>query len=151
MDYKDTLNLPKTPFPMRGNLPVREKDMLARWQEIDLYRKMTGARKDSPTFILHDGPPYANGNIHLGTALNKIIKDIVIKAKNMTGFDGVFVPQNYTIDQYRKESDLYMNDTSEHAFDRFSFDIDDSDTLTCMATTAPTLLQPRLEIWKPLG
>ena len=61
------------------------------------------------------------------------------------------VPQNYTIDQYRKESGLYMNDTSEHAFDRFSFDINDSDTLTCMATTAPTLLQPRLEIWKPLG
>ncbi|WP_242498684.1 hypothetical protein [Bifidobacterium pseudolongum] len=61
------------------------------------------------------------------------------------------VSQNYTIDQYRKESDLYMNDTSEHAFDRFSFDINDSDTLTCMATTAPTLLQPRLEIWKPLG
>ncbi len=61
------------------------------------------------------------------------------------------VPQNYTMDQYRKESDLYMNDTSEHAFDRFSFDINDSDTLTCMATTAPTLLQPRLEIWKPLG
>jgi isoleucyl-tRNA synthetase len=67
MDYKDTLNLPKTPFPMRGNLPVKEKDMLARWQEIDLYRKMTEARKDSPAFILHDGPPYANGNIHLGT------------------------------------------------------------------------------------
>ena len=61
------------------------------------------------------------------------------------------VPQNYTMDQYRKESDLYMNDTSEHAFDRFSFNINDSDTLTCMATTAPTLLQPRLEIWKPLG
>ena len=61
------------------------------------------------------------------------------------------VPQHYTMDQYRKESDLYMNDTSEHAFDRFSFDINDSDTLTCMATTAPTLLQPRLEIWKPLG
>ncbi|NLT22900.1 MAG: isoleucine--tRNA ligase [Syntrophorhabdus sp.] len=92
MDYKDTLNLPKTPFPMRGNLPVREKDMLARWQEIDLYRKMTGARKDSPTFILHDGPPYANGNIHLGTALNKILKDIIIKAKFMTGHRADYVP-----------------------------------------------------------
>jgi isoleucyl-tRNA synthetase len=92
MDYKDTLNLPKTSFPMRGNLPVKEKDMLARWQDIDLYRKMTGARKDSPAFILHDGPPYANGNIHLGTALNKILKDIIIKAKFMTGHRADYVP-----------------------------------------------------------
>ncbi len=92
MDYKDTLNLPKTPFPMRGNLPVKEKDMLARWQEIDLYRKMTEARKDSPAFILHDGPPYANGNIHLGTALNKILKDIIIKAKFMTGHRADYIP-----------------------------------------------------------
>ena len=61
------------------------------------------------------------------------------------------VPQNYTIDQYRKESDLYMNDTSEHAIDRISFDINDSDTLPCLATTAPTLLHPRMETWKPLG
>lgn len=92
MDYKDTLNLPKTAFPMRGNLPVKEKDMLARWQEIDLYRKLTEARKDSPTFILHDGPPYANGNIHLGTALNKILKDIIIKAKFMTGHRADYIP-----------------------------------------------------------
>ncbi len=92
MDYKDTLNLPKTTFPMRGNLPVKEKDMLARWQEIDLYRKLTEARKDSPTFILHDGPPYANGNIHLGTALNKILKDIIIKAKFMTGHRADYIP-----------------------------------------------------------
>jgi len=92
MDYKDTLNLPKTPFPMRGNLPVKEKDMLAHWQEIDLYRKLTEARKDSPTFILHDGPPYANGNIHLGTALNKILKDIIIKSKFMTGHRADYVP-----------------------------------------------------------
>jgi isoleucyl-tRNA synthetase len=77
---------------MRGNLPVKEKDMLARWQEIDLYRKLTEARKDSPAFILHDGPPYANGNIHLGTALNKILKDIIIKAKFMTGHRADYVP-----------------------------------------------------------
>ncbi|MBP1747499.1 MAG: ileS [Deltaproteobacteria bacterium] len=92
MDYKDTLNLPKTPFPMRGNLPVKEKDMLAHWQEIDLYRKLVEAGKANPTFILHDGPPYANGNIHLGTALNKILKDIIIKSKFMMGYRADYVP-----------------------------------------------------------
>src|ERR1035437_3506132 len=76
MDYKETLSLPKTPFPMRGNLPVKEKEMLAFWDRINLYGQMIKNAADRPTFILHDGPPYANGNIHLGTALNKILKDI---------------------------------------------------------------------------
>ncbi|MHB8111293.1 MAG: isoleucine--tRNA ligase, partial [Syntrophorhabdaceae bacterium] len=92
MDYKDTLNLPKTPFPMRGNLPVKEKDMLARWDEMGLYRKLIEAKKDDPKFILHDGPPYANGNIHLGTALNKILKDIIVKSKFMMGYRADYVP-----------------------------------------------------------
>ncbi len=92
MDYKDTLNLPRTPFPMRGNLPVKEKDMLARWQEINLYKKMVESAKDNPGFILHDGPPYANGNIHLGTALNKILKDIIIKSKFMMGLRADYIP-----------------------------------------------------------
>ncbi len=92
MDYKDTLNLPKTPFPMRGNLPVKEKDMLARWQEIGLYKKLVEAGNEKPTFILHDGPPYANGNIHLGTALNKILKDIIVKSKFMMGYRADYVP-----------------------------------------------------------
>jgi isoleucyl-tRNA synthetase len=92
MDYKDTLNLPKTPFPMRGNLPVKEKDMLARWDEMGLYRKLIEARKEDPKFILHDGPPYANGNIHLGTALNKILKDIIVKSKFMMGYRADYVP-----------------------------------------------------------
>ncbi|MEN6617642.1 MAG: isoleucine--tRNA ligase [Syntrophorhabdus sp.] len=92
MDYKDTLNLPKTPFPMRGNLPVKEKDMLARWNEMDLYRKLVEASKDEPKFILHDGPPYANGNIHLGTALNKILKDIIVKFKFMSGLRADYIP-----------------------------------------------------------
>jgi len=78
MDYKDTLNLPKTPFPMKGNLPVKEKEILKFWEEIKVYEKLTKETKYSNTFILHDGPPYANGNIHLGTALNKILKDIII-------------------------------------------------------------------------
>ena len=92
MDYKETLNLPKTPFPMRGNLPVKEKEMLAFWERINLYGQMIKNAADRPTFILHDGPPYANGNIHLGTALNKILKDIIIKSKFMSGFRADYVP-----------------------------------------------------------
>ena len=92
MDYKETLNLPKTPFPMRGNLPVKEKEMLAFWDRIKLYSRLVEQAADRPTFILHDGPPYANGNIHLGTALNKILKDIIIKSKFMSGFRADYVP-----------------------------------------------------------
>ncbi|HAR95483.1 MAG TPA: isoleucine--tRNA ligase [Deltaproteobacteria bacterium] len=92
MDYKETLNLPKTPFPMRGNLPVKEKQMLAFWDEIDLYNSLISLRKEDPLFVLHDGPPYANGHIHIGTALNKILKDIIIKSRNMAGFNGEYVP-----------------------------------------------------------
>ena len=92
MDYKSTLNLPKTPFPMRGNLPVKEQQILEFWKQIDLYGKLIKLRIDAPKFILHDGPPYANGNIHLGTALNKILKDIIIKSKFMTGIRSDYVP-----------------------------------------------------------
>ncbi|HOE16917.1 MAG TPA: isoleucine--tRNA ligase [Syntrophorhabdaceae bacterium] len=92
MDYKDTLHLPKTPFPMKGNLPIKEKEMLAFWDSIGLYRKLIEARKDAPSFILHDGPPYANGNIHLGTALNKILKDIIVKSKFMSGCRADYIP-----------------------------------------------------------
>jgi isoleucyl-tRNA synthetase len=92
MDYKETLNLPQTDFPMKANLAQREPEMLKKWEEMDIYKKIRETAKGKKPYILHDGPPYANGNIHLGTALNKIIKDIVIKAKNMAGFDGVYVP-----------------------------------------------------------
>jgi isoleucyl-tRNA synthetase len=92
MDYKSTLNLPQTDFPMKANLAQREPEMLKKWAEMDIYQKIRQMAKGRKPYILHDGPPYANGNIHLGTALNKIIKDIVIKSKNMTGFDGVYVP-----------------------------------------------------------
>ena len=92
MDYKNTLNLPQTDFPMKANLAQREPEMLKKWEEMDIYKKIRQTAKGKTPYILHDGPPYANGNIHLGTALNKIIKDIVIKSKNMTGFDGVYVP-----------------------------------------------------------
>src|SRR5512133_3782274 len=92
MDYKDTLNLPKTSFPMKGNLPVKEKEILQFWNDIQLYQKLTESKRDNPSFILHDGPPYANGNIHLGTALNKILKDIIVKSKFMSGLRADYVP-----------------------------------------------------------
>ncbi|HOO00051.1 MAG TPA: isoleucine--tRNA ligase [Syntrophales bacterium] len=92
MDYKETLNLPKTDFPMKANLTVREPEMLARWDAMDIYRRIREVSKGREIYILHDGPPYANGNIHLGTALNKIIKDMVIKSKNMAGYDSIYVP-----------------------------------------------------------
>ncbi|HRT27853.1 MAG TPA: class I tRNA ligase family protein, partial [Syntrophales bacterium] len=92
MDYKDTLNLPKTDFPMKANLAKKEPEMLQAWEAMNIYGKIREVSKGRPVYILHDGPPYANGDIHLGTALNKIIKDIVIKSKNMSGFDSIFVP-----------------------------------------------------------
>lgn len=92
MDYKKSLNLPQTDFPMKANLAQREPEMLKKWEEMRIYNKIREAVKGRKPYILHDGPPYANGNIHLGTALNKILKDLVIKTKNMMGFDGVYVP-----------------------------------------------------------
>ncbi|WP_267256362.1 isoleucine--tRNA ligase [Coxiella endosymbiont of Ornithodoros maritimus] len=91
-DYKDTLNLPQTDFPMRANLPEREPQTLARWQTLDLYQKIRKDREGQLKFILHDGPPYANGRAHLGTAFNKTLKDIVVKSKTLSGFDAPFVP-----------------------------------------------------------
>jgi isoleucyl-tRNA synthetase len=92
MDYKKSLNLPQSEFPMKANLAQREPEMLKTWEETEIYKMIRKNLKGAKPFILHDGPPYANGNIHLGTALNKILKDIVIKAKNMSGLDGVYVP-----------------------------------------------------------
>ncbi|SNZ02781.1 Isoleucyl-tRNA synthetase [Persephonella hydrogeniphila] len=92
MDWKDTLNLPKTAFPMKGNLPNREPEILKKWQELNIYEKLRKERKGKEKYILHDGPPYANGNIHLGHALNKILKDILVKYESMKGKDAPFVP-----------------------------------------------------------
>jgi len=92
MDYKETLNLPATDFPMRGNLPQREPEIMLRWTELDLDRKLSEPNQEKPNFTLHDGPPYANGNIHIGHALNKILKDIVIKSKRMQGYYAPYVP-----------------------------------------------------------
>lgn len=92
MDYKDTLNLPKTDFPMRGNLPKREPEMLQQWEKMDLNGEIRKATAGRPRFTLHDGPPYANGHTHIGHALNKILKDIVLKSRRMQGFDVPYVP-----------------------------------------------------------
>ena len=92
MDYKDTLNLPRTSFPMKANLPKLEPELLERWQTMDLYGRIRKAAASRPLWILHDGPPYANGHIHMGTALNKILKDFVVKTRNMLGHNAVYVP-----------------------------------------------------------
>ncbi len=92
MDYKDTLNLPQTNFPMRANLTQKEPELLQQWKAMGIYQLIREAAKGRTKYILHDGPPYANGNIHLGTALNKILKDIVLKSKSMAGFDCLYVP-----------------------------------------------------------
>jgi isoleucyl-tRNA synthetase len=91
-DLKKTVNLPKTAFPMKANLPQNEPKMLARWEDMGLYERIRKAREGRPRYVLHDGPPYANGNIHIGHAFNKIVKDFIIKSKTMAGFDSPYVP-----------------------------------------------------------
>ncbi len=91
-DYTSTLNLPATEFPMRANLPQREPDMLKYWDDIELYNKMQENGKDKPLYLLHDGPPFSNGNIHMGTAMNKILKDFINKSKNMSGYRVPYTP-----------------------------------------------------------
>ena len=91
-DYNKTLNLVQTDFNMRAALPQREPGMVAKWQEDDLYHKMIKNNEGKPLYVLHDGPPYANGDIHLGTALNKILKDFIVRQKNMSGFKAPYVP-----------------------------------------------------------
>ncbi|PYR79999.1 MAG: isoleucine--tRNA ligase [Acidobacteria bacterium] len=90
--WKDTLNLPRTGFPMKANLQAAEPEALARWEAMDLYGKIRARRAAAPKFVLHDGPPYANGRIHMGTAMNKILKDLVVKSRAMAGFDAPYVP-----------------------------------------------------------
>ena len=87
MDYKPTLNLPKTEFAMKANLAQREPEMLQHWNENGLYQQIRAISQGRPKFVLHDGPPYANGAIHIGHAVNKILKDIIIKSKTLSGFD----------------------------------------------------------------
>ncbi|MBC1499528.1 isoleucine--tRNA ligase [Listeria weihenstephanensis] len=92
MEYKETLLMPKTEFPMRGNLPNKEPEWQAKWEEMDLYDQIQQKNADKPTFILHDGPPYANGELHMGHAMNKVIKDMIVRQKSMSGFRSPYVP-----------------------------------------------------------
>src|ERR1700730_12355905 len=91
-NYKDTLNLPRTDFPMKANLVAREPELLKTWQETRLYEQIQNARQDRQPFVLHDGPPFANGDVHMGTALNKILKDLVVKSQTMLGKRAPYIP-----------------------------------------------------------
>ena len=91
-EYKHTLNLPKTDFQMRGNLAKREPEQLRTWEAQTIYQRLRKQREGSPSFILHDGPPYANGDIHIGHAVNKILKDFIVKSKTLSGYDAPYVP-----------------------------------------------------------
>ena len=91
-DYKQTLNLPKTAFPMKANLAQREPDILKRWQQENTYQQIRQARAGCEKYVLHDGPPYANGDIHIGHAVNKVLKDIIVKSKTLGGYDAPYVP-----------------------------------------------------------
>src|SRR5947207_9056551 len=92
MDYKNTLNLPRTDFPMKADLVTREPQQLEKWQKEKLYEKIQAAHRGAEKFVLHDGPPFANGDVHIGTALNKILKDIVVKYKSLRGYSAPYVP-----------------------------------------------------------
>ena len=92
MDYKDTVFLPKSSFGMRGGLPQREPEMIERWNKIDLWGKLREQSKNKEKFTLHDGPPYANGPIHIGTSMNKILKDIINRSKQMSGYNSHYIP-----------------------------------------------------------
>src|SRR5688572_28871583 len=91
-DLKSTVNLPQTDFPMKANLPQTEPQRIEAWRTSDLYHRIRAARQGAPKFVLHDGPPYANGDIHLGTALNKILKDVVVRSRSLFGYDAPYVP-----------------------------------------------------------
>src|ERR1041384_8251237 len=91
-DYKDTLNLPKTDFPMKAGLATREPEILRSWQQEGLYERIQNARADAELFVRHDRPPFANGDVHMGTALNKILKDLVVKSQTMLGKRAPYVP-----------------------------------------------------------
>lgn len=130
MDYKETLLMPQTKFPMRGNLPNKEPEMQTKWEEMDIYGKVQERTKGRPFFVLHDGPPYANGDLHMGHALNKVLKDMIVRHKSMTGFHAPYVPgwdthglpieqalvntgvkrKDHSISEFRKMCEDYAND-----------------------------------------
>ncbi|NLN50786.1 MAG: isoleucine--tRNA ligase [Acholeplasmataceae bacterium] len=139
MDYKDTLLLPKTNFPMRGNLGKREEEFKKRWEEIKLYEKSLKLNQNNPSFVLHDGPPYANGPIHIGHALNKLIKDFIVRYKTLQGFYSPYIPgwdthglpiesalqkkgishKNMSIIEFRKQCEIYALEQVEIQKEQF--------------------------------
>src|SRR5713101_452911 len=92
MDYKNTLNLPQTDFPMKADLVMREPERLRKWAASGLYERIRAQRADAEKFVLHDGPPFANGDVHIGNALNKILKDMIVKYKTLRGLDAPYIP-----------------------------------------------------------
>src|ERR1041385_5966652 len=130
-NYKQTLNLPQTDFPMKAGLASREPEMLKNWEAMDLYGRIQEARAEAELFVLHDGPPFANGDVHMGTALNKILKDLVVKSKTMAGFRAPYIPgwdchglpiEYKVVKETRKLSPLEVRQRSE-AFARKFIDI----------------------------
>ena len=116
-DYKKTINLPKTDFPMRANLAKREPGILHRWEELDIYNRLREAFTDRPKYVLHDGPPYANGSIHIGHVVNKVIKDMIVKSRTLAGFDSPYVPgwdcHGLPIEhEVEKKKNIYTDQTS---------------------------------------
>src|SRR6266508_3189167 len=135
-NYKDTLNLPRTDFPMKANLAAREPQMLKAWEDSRLYQQTQKAREDRQLFVLHDGPPFANGDVHMGTALNKILKDFVVKSQTMLGKRAPYVPgwdchglpiEYKVVKESRKLSPLEVRQKSE-AFARKYVDVQREDT-----------------------
>src|SRR3954471_18057202 len=92
MEYKDSLLMPKTEFPMRGNLPKREPEIQEKWEEMNIYKMVQERTKDRPMFVLHDGPPYANGDIHMGHAMNKVLKDFIVRTQTLLGKNAPYIP-----------------------------------------------------------
>src|SRR2546426_548203 len=120
MDYKATLNLPRTDFPMKANLAQREPEMVRRWTETRIYERLLAANAGKPRFVLHDGPPYANGHIHLGTALNKVLKDIIVKHRAMTGrlAPYVAVPARHVRREAPRHRAVLHDDVLQHLVER---------------------------------
>ena len=130
-DYNETLNLPKTGFPMRAGLPKREPDMLKGWYDMDLYHEILKKNEGKPSFILHDGPPFSNGYIHMGTALNKCLKDFIVRYKSMTGYNAPYTPgwdnhgmpiesaiiKQHKLDRHKMTISQFRNDCHDFAKD----------------------------------
>jgi len=146
-DYRSTVFLPKTDFPMRGNLPAREPKILAQWQADDIYGQLRTTRQNAPRFVLHDGPPYANGSIHIGHAVNKVLKDIVVRSRSMMGYDAPYVPG---WDCHGLPIELQVEAQFKKKKRKMA-DVSDSEFRTACRTYAATQIDVQREDFKRLG